>query len=140
MKRENYQKMLKEEEKSLKLKEVELEKENLQKEIGRKLAFIDSAHKEMESKKLKAFMETFLAVNMILKNIFSQLSPGGKSYMMLEREEDPFSGGVSLVVKPRGKEVQYLEAISGGEKTLAALSLIFAIFFLSPEIYTTQRR
>lgn len=82
---------------------------------------------EVESKKLKAFMETFHAVNKNLKNIFSQLSPGGKAYMMLEREEDPFSGGVSLVVKPRGKEVQYLEAISGGEKTLAALSLIFAI-------------
>ena len=52
--------------------------------------------------------------------------------MMLEREEDPFSGGVSLVVMPRGKEAQYLEAISGGEKTLAALSLIFAIQDFSP--------
>lgn len=72
-------------------------------------------------------METFQAINKNLKNIFSQLSPGGKAYMLLEKEEDPFSGGVSLVVKPRGKEVQYLEAISGGEKTLAALSLIFAI-------------
>ncbi|MDW8294406.1 MAG: chromosome segregation protein SMC [Aquificaceae bacterium] len=82
---------------------------------------------EIEGKKLKAFMETFQVVNKNLKNIFSELSPGGKAYMLLEKEEDPLSGGVSLVVKPRGKEVQYLEAISGGEKTLAALSLIFAI-------------
>ncbi|MCS7278153.1 MAG: chromosome segregation protein SMC [Aquificaceae bacterium] len=82
---------------------------------------------ELETKKLKAFMETFQAVNRNLKNIFAELSPGGKAYMMLEKEEDPFSGGINLVVKPRGKEVQYLEAISGGEKTLAALSLIFAI-------------
>ncbi|MFN7065701.1 MAG: chromosome segregation protein SMC [Aquificaceae bacterium] len=82
---------------------------------------------EIEEKKLKAFMETYKAINRNLKTIFSQLSPGGKAHMVLEKEEDPFLGGVSLVVKPRGKEVQYLEAISGGEKTLAALSLIFAL-------------
>ncbi|MDW8095220.1 MAG: chromosome segregation protein SMC [Aquificaceae bacterium] len=82
---------------------------------------------ELDGKKLRAFMETFNSVNKNLKSIFSELSPGGKAYMILEREDDPFSGGVSMVVKPRGKEVQYLEAISGGEKTLAALSLIFAI-------------
>jgi len=82
---------------------------------------------EVETKKLRAFMETFQAVDRNLRRIFSELSPGGKAYMVLEREDDPLSGGVSLVVKPRGKEVQYLEAISGGEKTLAALSLIFAI-------------
>ena len=82
---------------------------------------------EIESKKLHAFMEAFQSINKNLKRIFSELSPGGKAYMTLEKEKDPLSGGVNLVVKPRGKEVQYLEAISGGEKTLAALSLIFAI-------------
>ncbi len=82
---------------------------------------------EVETKKLKAFMETFQSIDKNLRRIFSELSPGGKAYMVLEKEDDPLSGGVSLVVKPRGKEVQYLEAISGGEKTLAAISLIFAI-------------
>ncbi len=82
---------------------------------------------EIERKKLRAFMETFHAIDKNLRRTFSELSPGGKAYMVLEKEDDPFSGGVSLVVKPRGKEVQYLEAISGGEKTLAAISLIFAI-------------
>jgi len=47
--------------------------------------------------------------------------------MILENPEEPFEGGVLLTVKPRGKDVQYLEAMSGGEKTLAALALIFAI-------------
>ena len=82
---------------------------------------------EIDTKKLRAFMETFNKINANLKKVFSELSPGGKAYMVLEREDDPFLGGVSLVVKPRGKEVQYLEAISGGEKTLAALALIFAV-------------
>jgi chromosome segregation protein len=87
---------------------------------------------EIEDKKLRVFMETFERVNTNLKRIFSELSPGGKAYMVLEKEDDPLSGGVNLVVKPRGKEVQYLEAISGGEKTLAALALIFAIQDYSP--------
>ncbi len=82
---------------------------------------------EIETKKLKAFMDTFDHINRNLRRIFSFLSPGGKAQMLIENEVDPFSGGVNLMVKPRGKDVQYLEAMSGGEKTLAALSLIFAI-------------
>ncbi|WP_457601048.1 AAA family ATPase, partial [Hydrogenivirga sp.] len=82
---------------------------------------------EIETKKLKAFMEAYENINRSLKKIFSFLSPGGKAQMVIDNEIDPFSGGISLIVKPRGKDVQYLEAMSGGEKTLAALSLIFAI-------------
>ena len=82
---------------------------------------------EIETKKLKAFMETYNHINKNLKRTFAFLSPGGRAEMMIENEIDPFSGGINLVVKPRGKDVQYLEAMSGGEKTLAALSLIFAI-------------
>ena len=82
---------------------------------------------EIETRKLEAFMDAFNHINRNLKRIFSFLSPGGKAQMIIENEIDPFSGGLSLIVKPRGKDVQYLEAMSGGEKTLAALSLIFAI-------------
>ncbi|MCS7284455.1 MAG: AAA family ATPase, partial [Hydrogenobacter thermophilus] len=82
---------------------------------------------EIEAKKLNAFTEAFESINESLKRVFAELSPGGKAYMQVEKPEDPFSGGINLVVKPKGKEVQYLEAISGGEKTLVALSLIFAI-------------
>jgi chromosome segregation protein len=59
--------------------------------------------------------------------VFAELSPGGRAYMEIENPQDPFSGGINLVVKPKGKEVQYIDAISGGEKTLVALALIFAI-------------
>ncbi len=82
---------------------------------------------EIDAKKYHAFMVTFRQVNKNLKKTFRFLSPGGRAEMLLEDEDDPFRGGVNLVVKPRGKDVQYLEAMSGGEKTLAALSLIFAI-------------
>ena len=82
---------------------------------------------EIDAKKLHAFTITFKEINKNLKRTFRFLSPGGKAEMLLEDEVDPFRGGVHLIVKPRGKDVQYLEAMSGGEKTLAALSLIFAI-------------
>jgi len=82
---------------------------------------------EMEKRKTKIFMETFKAINKHFKEIFAYLSPGGKAYMELEKPHDPFAGGINMMVKPRGKEVKFLEAMSGGEKTLAALSLIFAL-------------
>ncbi|NPB05237.1 MAG: chromosome segregation protein SMC [Aquificae bacterium] len=82
---------------------------------------------EIESKKTKIFLETFEAINRNFKEIFSFLSPGGRAHMELEKPHDPLSGGINMFVKPRGKEVKYLEAMSGGEKTLAALSLIFAL-------------
>ncbi len=82
---------------------------------------------EVEKKKLNAFMDAFNNINKNLKRIYAFLSPGGKAEMELENEHDPFAGGINLRVKPRGKDVKYLESMSGGEKTIAALALIFAI-------------
>jgi len=82
---------------------------------------------EIEKKKERIFKATFNAINKNFKEIFAFLSPGGKAYMEIEKPHDIFSGGLNMFVKPRGKEVKYLEAMSGGEKTLAALSLIFAL-------------
>ncbi len=90
---------------------------------------------EIEGKKLKAFLKAYEQINKSFSKIFARLSPGGRAYMQLEREDNPFEGGINLVVKPRGKEVQYLEAISGGEKTLGALSLIFALQDYKPSIF-----
>lgn len=90
---------------------------------------------EIEAKKLNAFIKAYEQINASFRKIFARLSPGGKARMELEKPENPFEGGINLVVKPRGKEVQYLEAISGGEKTLAALSLIFALQEYKPSIF-----
>jgi chromosome segregation protein len=90
---------------------------------------------EIESKKLKAFLKAYEQINKSFSKIFARLSPGGKAFMQLEKEDEPFEGGINLVVKPEGKEVQYLEAISGGEKTLGALSLIFALQDYKPSIF-----
>ncbi len=76
--------------------------------------------------RFKSFKESFDAVNENFQNIFATLSQGD-GYLQLENEEDPFQGGLNLVAHPKGKPVQRLSSMSGGEKSLTALSFIFAL-------------
>ena len=96
---------------------------------------IKSMIEEIDRKKYNAFMEAFNNIRKNFKQIYSKVSYQGKADLSLENEEDPFSGGVSIFVKPRGKDVQYVEAMSGGEQTLAAMSLIFAIQEYKPSVF-----
>ncbi|RCJ28195.1 chromosome segregation protein SMC [Nostoc sp. ATCC 43529] len=73
-----------------------------------------------------AFKEAFDAVNENFQSIFAVLSDGD-GYLQLENPEDPFSSGLNLVAHPKGKPVQRLASMSGGEKSLTALSFIFAL-------------
>jgi chromosome segregation protein len=76
--------------------------------------------------RLQAFKEAFDAVNENFQNIFAELSDGD-GYLQLEDAQDPFNGGLNLVAHPKGKPVQRLTSMSGGEKSLTALSFIFAL-------------
>lgn len=76
--------------------------------------------------RFRSFKESFDAVNENFQNIFETLSQGD-GYLQLENEEDPFQGGLNLVAHPKGKPVQRLSSMSGGEKSLTALSFIFAL-------------
>ncbi len=74
----------------------------------------------------RAFMQAFDAVNQNFKAIFAELSDGD-GYLQLENPSAPLSGGLTLVAHPKGKPVQHLASMSGGEKSLTALSFIFAL-------------
>ncbi|MDX2256679.1 MAG: chromosome segregation protein SMC [Pseudanabaenaceae cyanobacterium bins.39] len=74
----------------------------------------------------RAFMQAFDAVNGHFKEIFAELSDGD-GYLQLENPNSPLSGGLTLVAHPKGKQVQHLSSMSGGEKSLTALSFIFAL-------------
>lgn len=76
--------------------------------------------------RFRAFREAFDAVNENFQGIFASLSEGD-GYLGLDDEEDPFSGGLNLIAHPKGKPVQRLSSMSGGEKSLTALSFIFAL-------------
>lgn len=79
-----------------------------------------------EDLKYKSFMDTLTQVNENFKNIFDQLSDGIGS-LILENHENPFIGGLTIEAQPRGKKMQRLESMSGGEKSLTALAFVFAL-------------
>ena len=74
----------------------------------------------------EAFMEAFQAVDLHFREIFSSLSEGD-GHLQLENPEQPLEGGLTLVAHPKGKPVRRLAAMSGGEKSLTALSFLFAL-------------
>ena len=74
----------------------------------------------------RAFKEAFDVVNINFQSIFATLSDGD-GHLQLEDAQDPFNGGLNLVAHPKGKPVQRLASMSGGEKSLTALSFIFAL-------------
>jgi len=79
-----------------------------------------------EDLKIKSFKETYDNVNSNFEKIFAQLSDGtGK--IVLENEENPLLGGLTIEAQPRDKKMQRLESMSGGEKSLTALAFVFAI-------------
>ncbi|MFM8258297.1 MAG: chromosome segregation protein SMC [Vulcanococcus sp.] len=74
----------------------------------------------------EAFMEAFSAVDGHFREIFAGLSEG-EGHLQLENPEAPLEGGLTLVAHPKGKAVRRLAAMSGGEKSLTALSFLFAL-------------
>ena len=79
-----------------------------------------------EMRKREVFLSTFDAINANFKEVFRELSDGNGE-ILLESREKPFEGGLLIQVQPAGKPIQRLEALSGGEKSLTALSFLFAI-------------
>jgi chromosome segregation protein len=93
-------------------------------------AIIDKLNRYDEMKK-DAFLATFQEVNRNFKEIFQDLSKGDGE-LILEFPEDPLAGGMTIRARPAGKPFHRLEAMSGGEKSLTALSFIFAIQMFRP--------
>ncbi len=87
---------------------------------------------EIDIKKKKTFLKTLEQLNDIFSRNFSQLSTKGQVTLELENRKDPFDGGVNILVKTGHGKYFDVTSLSGGEQTLVALSLIFAIQELNP--------
>ena len=116
----------------LALEEYEKTEARLQ-ELSDKLNTIEAERTELllrvekfTTLRLRAFKEAFDAVNDNFQTIFAELSDGD-GHLQLDDEDDPFNGGLNLVAHPKGKPVQRLSSMSGGEKSLTALSFIFSL-------------
>jgi chromosome segregation protein len=78
------------------------------------------------------FLEAFEQINEKFQKIFPQLFKGGKAFLQLDTPDDPLESGVDMVAQPPGKRLQNINLLSGGEKSLAALALVIAIFQHKP--------
>src|SRR4029077_19532325 len=72
------------------------------------------------------------AVNARFKEIFPRMFRGGRAELRLTNPEDMLDTGIDIVAQPPGKKLSSIELMSGGEKALNAVSLIFAIFQIKP--------
>jgi chromosome segregation protein len=96
------------------------------------LEALDQAIKKINRTSRKRFAATFTAVNEKFKEIFTSLFNGGRAELKLVDESDLLETGVDIIAQPPGKKLGNIELMSGGEKALTAVSLIFAIFQFKP--------
>lgn len=80
----------------------------------------------------KRFAETFELVNEKFKEVFPRLFCGGRAELKLTNEDDLIETGLDIIVQPPGKKLQNVSLLSGGEKALTAVALIFSIFLIKP--------
>ena len=80
----------------------------------------------------KRFEAAYAAVNDKFQKVFPILFGGGKAELILTNPENLLESGVEILAKPPGKKLQNINLLSGGEKALTSVSLIFAIFLIKP--------
>lgn len=103
--------------------------------IEEQLADLEAARKAitriiaaLDRKMRDKFLSTFAVVNSNFEEIFSTLFPGGSAHLELTDPENPAETGVEVVAQPRGKRITKMMLLSGGEKSLTALALLFAVY------------
>jgi chromosome segregation protein len=94
---------------------------------------LDTAIDKINRASRKRFRDVFDTVNIKFQEVFPHLFGGGKAHLALTDENDLLETGVEIVANPPGKKMmQNIELLSGGEKALTAVSLLFAIFLVKP--------
>jgi len=88
---------------------------------------LNQLEKKLEEQKKVIFLDVFNEVNRNFINIYAELTNGQEGYLELENLSNPFDGGLIIKASSKGKKVDNLVSLSGGEKSLAALALILAI-------------
>ncbi len=107
------------------------QREDLLKTLDALQSIIDRINKITEFR----FRETFRAINHNFQVLFPKLFGGGRAHMTLTNENDLLETGVEIFAEPPGKKVQTMSLLSGGEKAMTSISLIFSLFAYRPSSY-----
>jgi len=107
---------------------LETEKADIESAIAKLRGAIGQLNREAH----KRLQEAFEAVNAHFGRLFATLFGGGEARLEMIEGEDPLEGGLEIIAKPPGKKPATLSLLSGGEQSLTAMSLIFAVFLTNP--------
>ena len=119
-------------EQSLELEERHLFLSTQQKDLVDSIAQTNQAIAMIDQTTHARFREAFAAINENFQQMFSTLFGGGKAGIMLLDENDPLESGIDIVAQPPGKRLQSVMLLSGGEKALTAIALMFGMFKYRP--------
>jgi chromosome segregation protein len=101
-------------------------------DLEKALSDLERAIQQMNRESRRLFEETFEAVNERFREIFPRMFRGGRAELRMTSPEDLLETGIDIIAQPPGKKLSSIELMSGGEKALTAVSLIFAIFQIKP--------
>jgi chromosome segregation protein len=99
-------------------------------------ADLEKAITELDAISVQRFAETFETVRENFRNTFRRLFGGGRAEIVLEDAGNLLESGVDIVARPPGKEQRTISLLSGGERTLTAVALLFAVFQAKPSPFT----
>jgi len=101
-------------------------------DLERSLADLERTIQRLNRASRAKFAETFAAVNEKFQSVLPRLFRGGEARLVLTDEHNLLETGVDIVVRPPGKRLDTVTLLSGGEKALVAVSLIFSLFLINP--------
>ncbi|KAB2940441.1 MAG: chromosome segregation protein SMC, partial [Hyphomicrobium sp.] len=101
-------------------------------DVENAIAKLRSAIGQLNREAHKRLEDAFQAVDAHFRKLFTTLFGGGEARLEMIEGEDPLEGGLEIIAKPPGKKPATLSLLSGGEQSLTALSLIFAVFLTNP--------
>jgi chromosome segregation protein len=102
------------------------------KDLVDSIAQTSEAIKRIDETTRQRFLEAFAAINRNFQETFSTLFGGGRAGLTLLDENDPLESGIEIIAQPPGKRLQSVQLLSGGEKALTAISLMFGLFKYKP--------
>ena len=103
-----------------------------QDDLAESIELLHSTIEKINQTTQQRFLDTYERVNENFKEIFARLFQGGKANLTLTDESNPLDSGIEITANPLGKSLQSLALMSGGEKAMTAIALMFAVFKVRP--------
>ena len=103
-----------------------------QRDLEEAIGALRSAIRRINKTSKERYVEAFRLVNEKFQQIFPKLFSGGRCALVMVDESDPLESGIEMLAQPPGKKLQSVNLLSGGEKALTAVALIFGIFLIKP--------